>query len=64
VTIADDRAAVRDIAAGKARATVAFKNLGRRTTVVLDLVKAQAALADQRYRLGRRAYVTWLLRKS
>jgi hypothetical protein len=30
---------VQDIAADKARATVAFKNLGRPTTVVLDLVK-------------------------
>jgi hypothetical protein len=31
--------AVQDIAANKARATVAFTNLGRPTTVVLDLVK-------------------------
>jgi len=31
--------AVRDIAADKARATVAFKSLGQLTTVVLDLVK-------------------------
>jgi hypothetical protein len=31
--------AVRDIASDKARATVSFKNLGKPTTVVLDLVK-------------------------
>jgi Protein of unknown function (DUF3828) len=31
--------AVRDTAAGKARATVSFKNLGQPQTVILDLVK-------------------------
>ena len=43
--------AVRDTAAGKARATVSFKNLGQPETVILDLVKLK-----QNWRI---ADITW-----
>jgi hypothetical protein len=43
--------ALRDVAADKAIATVSFKNLGKRQTVVLDLVKLK-----QDWRI---ANITW-----
>jgi len=49
--IDDVNVALRDVAADKAIATVSFKNLGKRQTVVLDLVKLK-----QDWRI---ANITW-----
>jgi hypothetical protein len=55
---------VRDIAAGKARATVAFTSLGRPTTVVLDLVKLRQGWRISDIAWDRGQTLRGLLRKN